>query len=76
MMSKIPPLSRLLSMRSFFALITRGGNVWDEFNRIERIKELRGGVRTGLQINTAIGSLFLGPEVSFDGKFQICLYFN
>ncbi|MDR0876501.1 MAG: patatin-like phospholipase family protein [Treponema sp.] len=75
-LEEIPPLSRLLSMRSFFALITRGGNVWDEFNRIERIKELRGGVRAGLQINTAIGSLFLGPEVSFDGKFQICLYFN
>ncbi|GHU88319.1 hypothetical protein FACS189476_05230 [Spirochaetia bacterium] len=75
-LEEIPPLSNLLRTRSFFTLTLRGGNAWDEFTGIERLKEFRGGVRTGLQIETPIGMLFLGPEVSFDGKFQFSLYFN
>jgi hypothetical protein len=75
-LEEIPPLSNLLRSRSFFTLTLRGGNAWEEFTGFERFKELRGGVRTGLQIETPIGMLFFGPEVSFDGKFQFSLYFN
>ncbi|GHV78681.1 hypothetical protein AGMMS49944_04720 [Spirochaetia bacterium] len=75
-LEEIPPLSRLLSMRSFFALTLRGGNVWDEFTGIDSLTELKGGVRTGLQLETPVGALFFGPEVSFDGKFQFSIYFN
>jgi hypothetical protein len=75
-LEEIPPLSRVLRLRTFFALTLRGGNVWDEFTGIERLKELRGGVRSGLQIETPVGMLLFGPEVSFDGKFQFSIYFN
>ncbi|MDR0814338.1 MAG: patatin-like phospholipase family protein, partial [Bacteroidales bacterium] len=52
---EILPLSNILGLRSFFVLTVRGGNVWDKFTSIERLKEFRGGVRTGLQIETPIG---------------------
>ncbi|GHV76171.1 hypothetical protein AGMMS49942_09920 [Spirochaetia bacterium] len=75
-LEEIPPLSRILSVRTFFALTLRGGYVWEEFTGIERFKEPRGGVRAGLQLQTPIGALLFGPEVSFDGKFQFSIYFN
>jgi hypothetical protein len=75
-LEEIPPLSMFLGMRTFFAFTLRGGNVWDEFTGIERFRELRGGVRSGLQIETPIGMLFFGPEVSMEGKFQFSIYFN
>jgi hypothetical protein len=50
--------------------------VWRRFDSFDHLKDLRGGLRTGLQFETPVGSIFAGPEVSFDGKFQFCIYFN
>jgi hypothetical protein len=75
-LEEIKPLSNRLSMRTFFALTLRSGNVWDSLDQWEGFKELRGGLRAGLQVETPIGTLFLGPECSFDGKAQFCVYYN
>jgi hypothetical protein len=72
----IPALSSLLNMRSFFVLTARAGNVWNDFADIDSFTELRGGIRAGIQIETPIGTLILGPEYSLDGKFQFCIYYN
>jgi NTE family protein len=73
---EIKPLSNLLNVQSFFAFTIRGGNVWRRLDSFDHLKDLRGGIRTGLQFETPVGSIFAGPEASFDGKFQFCIYFN
>jgi predicted acylesterase/phospholipase RssA len=75
-LEELRPLSNLLNMRAFFFMTLRGGNVWDDLDRWERFQELRGGLRAGLQLETPVGTLFMGPECSFDGKFQFCVYYN
>jgi predicted acylesterase/phospholipase RssA len=75
-LEELRPLSNLFGVRSFLALTLRSGNVWEDLDRWERFKELRGGLRAGLQLETPLGTLFLGPECSFDGKFQFCVYYN
>jgi predicted acylesterase/phospholipase RssA len=75
-LEEIKPLSNFFHMRTFFTLTLRGGNVWDNFNHLGMSKEFRGGARMGLQIETPIGTLFCGPECSFDGKFQFTIYYN
>ncbi|MDR3342505.1 MAG: patatin-like phospholipase family protein [Treponema sp.] len=75
-LEEITPLSNLFSMRSFFALTIRGGNVWQRLERSNQLREWRGGIRAGLQIETPIGTVFFGPEYAFDGSFQFCIYYN
>jgi predicted acylesterase/phospholipase RssA len=75
-LEEILPLSRLLGMRTFFAMTVRGGSFWDEIGSMTDFSNWQGGARTGLQLETPFGSLFTGLEVSFEGNVQFCLYFN
>jgi hypothetical protein len=75
-MEEITPLSNLLNMRSFFALTLRAGSLWQDIDSLDQFASLRGGLRAGLQIETPLGTLFAGPEVSFAGQGQFCVYFN
>jgi hypothetical protein len=75
-LEEIKPLSNFFHMQTFFALTVRGGNVWDKFGDLGRFRHIRGGLRTGLHIETPIGTVFCGPECSFDGKFQFSVYYN
>jgi hypothetical protein len=75
-LEEMKPLTSLFNIRTFFALTLRAGNVWDRLDSMEKLQDLRGGVRTGLQLETPIGTVFFGPECSFDGKFQFSIYYN
>ncbi|MDR0655888.1 MAG: patatin-like phospholipase family protein [Treponema sp.] len=75
-LEEIKPLSNLFGIQSFFNLTLRGGSVWQQINSLEQFKQWRGGIRTGLQLETPAGRLFFGPEVSFDGKVQFSIYYN
>jgi NTE family protein len=75
-LEEITPLSNLLSLRSFFAATVRGGNIWKRFETILDAGNWRGGLRAGFQIETPVGAVFFGPECSFDGRLQFCIYYN
>jgi predicted acylesterase/phospholipase RssA len=75
-LEEIRPLSNLLSMRSFFRLTIRGGSLWRQFDSFDQFRQWRGGVRVGLHLETPIGTLFAGPEFSFDGRVQFSIYYN
>jgi predicted acylesterase/phospholipase RssA len=75
-LEEIKPLSNLIGIQSFFNLTLRGGSVWQQINSLEQFKQWRGGIRGGLQLETPAGTLFFGPEVSFDGKVQFSIYYN
>ncbi|MDR1785568.1 MAG: patatin-like phospholipase family protein [Spirochaetaceae bacterium] len=75
-LEEIVPLSNALNLRSFFALTVRGGSFWDTLGDVNQFGAWIGGARAGIQIETPVGMLFLGPGVSFDGKFLLCVYFN
>jgi hypothetical protein len=75
-LEEITPLTNLLGMLNFFILTVRGGNVWPRIDAASRLGDWRGGVRAGLQVETPVGTVFFGPEVSFTGAFQFCIYFN
>jgi predicted acylesterase/phospholipase RssA len=76
-LEEIVPLSNLLNMRSFFAVTLRGGSFWAQLESAEQFgSSWIGGVRTGLQIETPIGMLSVGPELSLDGRVMFCVYFN
>jgi hypothetical protein len=75
-LEEITPLSNKIGMRSFFALTVRGGSLWQNIDSFDEFRRWQGGARAGLQIETPIGRIFAGPECSFDGKLQFCLYYN
>jgi predicted acylesterase/phospholipase RssA len=75
-LEEITPLSNLLAARSFFRFTVRGGNLWTHLESIEQLAQWRGGARAGLQIETPLGIIFFGPELSFEGAFQFCVFFN
>jgi hypothetical protein len=75
-LEEITLISNLIGMRSFFSMTVRGGTLWQQIANIEQFNQWKGGVRTGLRIETPIGALFLGPEVSFEGKVQFGIYYN
>ncbi|MDR2304516.1 MAG: patatin-like phospholipase family protein [Treponema sp.] len=75
-LEEIKPLSNLFGIQSFFNLTLRGGSVWQQIDSLEQFKQWRGGLRTGLQLETPAGRLFFGPEVSFEGKVQFSIYYN
>jgi hypothetical protein len=75
-LEEIKPISNLIGMRSFFAMTARGGSLWQEITNIEQFSQWNGGVRAGLRVETPVGALFLGPEVSFEGKVQFSVYYN
>jgi NTE family protein len=75
-LEEIAPLTNLTGMRNFCALTARGGNVWQRLDKGSQFLDWRGGIRTGLQTETPLGTVFLGPEFSFEGDFQFSIYFN
>jgi len=74
---EIVSLSNLLRLRTFLTLTVRGGAFWNSIgDSAEFAGSWLGGLRAAFQVETPLGTLLAGPELSFDGKLSFCLYFN